>query len=309
MSAHDNLPRTQFGDVQFPGEVTHLRLQYRHHVHEYPHSPGGSPEKLGRALYRVTILGNFQDRFAAYPGLYPDGMNTMRGYAVAGLTLTLTHPTVGRFPAFITSWDQVKDAKIRSGEKVEIEFLEDQSAQFLVDTSFNANHVAALGPSAAQIASDLAAIQADLNLTQNDVSIFDAFQVAVNSVLAIQDTADQYGNRLNAGIVQVIGLCQQLDALQSMQDARCWPVIDGIRELNAIAVHVQNDLQQNSVKLMDWTVPFTQSLIQIAITLYGDASRQSDLLSLNAVDDPMNVPAGFDIRYYPLTTQEIAAAS
>jgi hypothetical protein len=42
MSAADFQPRTQFGDIQFPSEMTHLRMQFRHHVHEYPHTPGGS---------------------------------------------------------------------------------------------------------------------------------------------------------------------------------------------------------------------------------------------------------------------------
>jgi hypothetical protein len=308
MSAHDGLPRTKFGDIEFPGEVTHLRLVFRHHVHEYPHSPGGSPEKLGRGLYRVSITAQFHDRFPLYPGLYPDALNRMRGYAELGATLTLRHPTVGEFPAFITSWDQVKSGKVRSGEQVEIEFLEDQSASFALTAISELQHLTAVGPTAQQLATDLAATQKDLTLSANDISIFAALQTAANAVVALKDTSLLYGNRYVAAVAQMINLCQQIDALPSMQDARAWPVIDTLRELWALGVDASNDAQAQQVKMSTYIVPYTQSVIEIAIALFGDASKQTDILSLNPIDDPSRVLAGTRIRYYPPTPQQRLAA-
>ncbi len=98
VTAQTGLPQTQFGDIKFPGETHHVSLVLRHHVHEYPHSPGGNVEKLGRSLYKVTVRGNFQATFPAFPDLYPNGMNTLRGYAEQMQTLTFVHPTIGSNP-------------------------------------------------------------------------------------------------------------------------------------------------------------------------------------------------------------------
>jgi len=299
MSAHDGLPRTKFGDVEFPGEVIDLDGEGRHHAHEYPHAPGGAPEKLGRRLYRVTIEAPFHATLPLYPGLYPDGMNTMRGYFEQQATLQLTHPTAGQFPAFITRWKQKKSAKVRSGELVSMDFLEDQAASFALAALTTSTGASALEPTAAQLQSDLAAAQNDIQLSPADASLFDALQASVNSVLALQDTANLYGNRLNASLAQMVNLCSQIDGLTSLQDARAWPVIDTLRNLQALGIKIQNDQLAQQVNLALYTVPFTQPVLQLALTLYGDASKQSDLLSLNQINDPMNVRAGTSIKYYP----------
>lgn len=306
MSAFDGLPRTKFGDIQFPGEIHRLRSVFRHHVFEYPHSPGGAIEKLGRGLWQCTVRGNFQATFPGYPDLYPNSMATLRGYYGLGATLNFTHPTLGTFPAMITSWDQVKDAKIRSGEKVDIEFLEDQDASFSVTETLVSADYTAIGPSAQQLAAELAAIRGDLTLSQNDLSLFDAIQSTVNSVLALKDTANLYGNLYAAKVLQVVSLCQQLDVSQNMQDARAWPLVDAMQVVWQNAIRIEQDLQAQRAQLSDYTVPFAMPLLQVAINLYGDASRQEDLLALNSdrIDNPISIRAGTDIRYYPPTPQD-----
>lgn len=308
-ASQDVYALTQFGDIYFPGETHHLDGKYRHHVHEYPHSPGGAPEKLGRALYHVTVRGNFQSTFPRYPDLYPNGMNKLRGYYELGTTLTFQHPTAGRFPAFIVSWSQVRDARMLSGEKVDIEFLEDQSAQFALAELVLSADETSIGISEAQLEQDLASVQEQLALTQNTLSIFDALQTAVNLVLAVQDTSKLYGNLYAARVNQVVGLCQQLDAAMDLQDARAWPLVADVQAVWQNALNISSDLQQQRVEIQYYTVPFTMPLAQVAINLYSDASRQSDLLSLNAdvVVDPLSVTANTKLRYYPNTASQTIA--
>lgn len=311
MSAHDNLPRSQFGSIIFPGEAHVVDGEYRHHIHEYPHSPGGAPEKLGRKLYRVQVRAPFHNTFPAYPNLYPEGMNTMRGYFEQGVTLPFTHPTVGTFPAFITRWRQSKSAKVRSGETVDFDVLEDQGPSFaLTDTVVQAGPTA-LQPTADQLASDLEQVRAQLTLSHNDISVFDALQAAVSAVLAVQDTKQLYSNLFAAKIEQTISLCQQLDASMNLQDPRAWPLVDDIQAIWVQAQRISNDLHQTNLTLQHYTVPFTMPVLQIAINLYGDASRQGDILSLNSnkIDDPLRVPAGTDIQYYPRTPQDTIASA
>lgn len=314
MSAFDFQPRHKFGDVEFPSANTRVRLVFRHHVHEYPHSPGGSPEKLGRALIQVTCRVSFQATFAAYPDLYPGGMNKIFGYAAKGTTLPFTHPSRGTFPAFITNWDQEWEAKCRSGESVDIEFLEDQEASYALAATSSTTFSQAIAISAAQLAADLQAARqggfgGDLTPSAGGLGVFDALQNAVNAVTALQDTATLYQNRYSAAVDQVVGLCRQIDQMDSMQDVRAWPIIDDLRAVWSLSVRLQNDLQSQQAQLKTYTVPYPQSLAQIALTLYGDASRISDLTSLNPIDDVTNVPAGTQIRYYPPTPQAVAAAA
>lgn len=309
--ARDTYPRTRFGDVEFPGESHDLDGTYRKHIHEYPHSPGGDPEKLGRALYTCSIRGNFGSTFQAYPGLYPDGMNKLRGYFESGTTLNLRHPTVGEFAAFITRWKQVKTPKNNSGEIVDIEFLEDTSTSFALNDTVDTLTFTSIGPSAAQLASDLAAVQAQLNLSANDVNAFDALQTTVASILAIQDQVNLYDSALGDKVGQVIGLCAQLDASISMQDARAWPIVDDLQQVWLNAVTINQDLLAQQATIELYPVPFTMTLVQIAVNLYNDASRQTDLISLNSnvVDDPLRVMAGTLIRYYPNNQQQTIQAT
>lgn len=311
MSAADNLPRTQFGSVVFPSEVTRLRMQFRHHVHEYPHAPGGSPEKLGRGLVNVTVRASFQDRFPAYPNLYPAGMQQMFVYAQNGSTQNLVHPSSGTFPAFIINWDQEKEAKLRSGEKVDIEFLEDQESSFALAAIATPDSSASLSPTSDQLAEDWLSASVQLGVTTSDQSVFDALQNAVATVEGFSDTTQLYGNRYAAALTNVINLCSQVEKLQSMQDVRAWPVLDTLFQLWEQAVSASKDLQSQRVQLQIYVVPRTMSVIEIAMFLYkGDASRQVDILTLNSdvITNPLRVRAATQIRYYTTPPAQIQAA-
>jgi hypothetical protein len=318
-TAAAGLPSTQFGDVKFPSEMTRLHFAGDHHIHKYPHSPGGAPEKLGRGLYHCTIRASFQATLPGYPDLYPNGMNKIRSYAEFQSTLPFQHPSMdGTFPAFIVNWDQAKDAKILSGEKVDIEFLEDQEASFALAAIAVTADDTAVAATSQQLSSTLFALAGPpdgtggpvvLQLRQADFGLFAALQTAVNAMLAFRDQAQLYGNRYAAAVQNVLNLCSQIDSLGSMQDARAWPVIDVLRQLQAQAVGTQQDLQNQQAKLKKYNVPFTQPLMQISMTLYGDTSNFEQLLALNAgsFDNAMQVPAATPILYYPPTVQQLQA--
>ena len=299
MSAHDNAPRTQFGAIAFPGEQHGLDGHGRHHVHEYAHSPGGSPEKFGRGLYTCVIQGVFHDRFPAYPDLYPNGMNALRRMFETQVTATLVHPTAGTFPAFITSWSQVKKSRVRSGEAVNITFLEDSESLFLAD-SISKPSQGTVGSNAAALASTLANLQASLALKNGDPAVFASIQDAANAIVAVQDTAGLYGSLITTRVEQLVNLCATADSLTSMQDPRAWPVVDALHALWAVGNAIYQDTQAKHVQLLTYVVPQPMTLSAIAIKIYNDAARQGDLASLNTtILNPLRVPAGTPIRYYP----------
>lgn len=301
--AHEGLVRTSFSGIEFPAERHVLHGSARRYVHEYPHAPGGAPEKLGRGLYNITISANFQATFAGYPDLYPNGMTNLRRLFEQQVTATLVHPTVGSFDAFITDWRQVKDARMLSGEKVEIEFLEDQETQFLatglVSESADATTVAS---SAELLDAELEAVRGQLALSPTEMSIFGAIQSTANSILAFRDTSALYGNLLSAKVEQLQRLCGRADGFGGMQDPIAWPVVNALHDLAAATQRFAKDVQSKQATLQTYVVPRTMPLAMIAASLYdGDASRQSDLLALNAtiITNPLSVPAGTSLKYYP----------
>src|ERR1019366_6889543 len=64
------------GTIHFPVESSRIEGGQRDHLHKYPHSPGASPEKLGRESYLYHVTSKFDTGFndGAYPGLYPYGL-------------------------------------------------------------------------------------------------------------------------------------------------------------------------------------------------------------------------------------------
>lgn len=305
MATFDSLPRHQFGSVIFPGRTTRLTVAGRVFEHEYPHVKKGAAEKLGAKLRRCTIEIPADSRMPAYPNLYPAGMLQLLAWAESQSTQTLQHRSAGKWPAFIVNYDQLLDSRIRSGEKVELQFLEDTPDDFTADKIAPVNPNQSLSPTAGQLALDLANIRAQLSLTSNDEDLFSALQSVVSDVVAVQDTRELYGNLYAAKIQSVIDMCSQLhDATPSLQDVRAWPVVEDLVTLRALAIGAQQDLTAKNLRLLEYVNPTAQPLLTIARVLYGDASRQSDLLSLNAdtVVNPMRVPAGAKIRYYPAST-------
>lgn len=311
MSVADDLFPTQFGDILFPSEMTHLRMQFRHHVHEYPHTNLGKPEKLGAGLTRVSVLGQFHTTFSKYPALYPRGLRQLFTYAQNGATLDFVHPSLGRFPAFITDWDQQKSARIRSGEAVEITFLQDPPNFTIADISADSSSQGSVDSAAAAwefaVANALLTLQ---GLSTSTLDLFSGLSALLNEVIGIKDQAKLYANLYSDKLQGVLNLCAQIDSRIDLQDQRAWPTIDALRSLQSSTVDALNNVQQQTQTILTYTVPSTQPLAQVAVTLFGDAGETDGLLSLNGarIVDPMRVPAATAIRYYPPTPNQRAAA-
>jgi hypothetical protein len=307
MSAFDSQTPTQFGSVIFPRSMRTLHLVGRHHTHEYPHSPGGAPEKLGRGLYNVTIQAPFHDKFPRYPGLYPQGLAQMKQYAETQETQTLIDAPNGSYPCFIVDYKQVWIAKSRSGETLEVEFLEDQQTLFLVGAIAQSAQVS-IKTSADAFTSTLAAIKAQLQLRNGSQSIFDSIQNTANAVFAIKDTVGLYGNLLAAKVDQLTQLCARADSLGEIQTPRAWPLVDALHNLWFQCVQLAKDLARTQVQLLSYVVPSTGPIQTIALNLYGDATKTTDILTLNAGtigENALKVPAGTQLRYYPAPSRSV----
>ncbi len=100
MAAFDALLRASFLDYPFPVQDIDVKGGLRDHVHEYPHAPGGAPEKLGRKLYEFTFTCPFLTGLRGYPKLWPETLATLRIFFEGQNTGDLVVPTIGTINTF-----------------------------------------------------------------------------------------------------------------------------------------------------------------------------------------------------------------
>jgi prophage DNA circulation protein len=285
------LPRAKFGEFEFPVESMRIKGGLRDHVHEYPHSPGGAPEKLGRKLYEIDVTSNFQTTFRAWPGLWPDRLHDLRDMFEKETTAALVIPTIGTIQAYCFEWDQEMAAKILSGEKATFKFREDQTSAFLVE-NFVQVSVQSMAAAGDRFAAEAAK-------QDPKIGIFDQITNAVNAGLALIDTANAYFGLVEAKILAVIQLCREADQRVSLfLDPSNNAMLEALKELWASATTLHENIMQKSSPLTTYTVPATMPVTQISTLIYGSTDRAMEILQLNPIENAFEVPGGMRLRVY-----------
>lgn len=293
-----------------------VRGALNHHVHVYPHAAGGAFENLERKLYEIRMTCPFLQRLAKYPGLWPTKLATLRTQFETGEAGRLTIPTVGTITARCLSWPEEMDAKIQSGVMVELEFIEDQSQLNLVETliatasanvedaasayadvlaDYKADATAGFPPSASS-ATVLSAAQKSTLLS---LDLLDTISSVANDVFALKDQADLESSIFIAKIDRLSAIIQEADrTVVELQKPERYSLLDALRNLWTANRQLQKDLQGRSSPLETFIVPMTMSVTDVSAAIYGDNSHAVELMQLNALDDPLSIPAGTRVKYY-----------
>jgi hypothetical protein len=305
MSAFDNFPSASFDGIFFPWEERTIRGAVREHQHKYPHTAGAALETLGRELYVISFRCNFSDTFKLYPNLYPISLESLRNRFEKEIRADLDVPGLGTITAVCTEWQQTASPKeSRSGEKVNLTFLEDIQDAFLINNLIGIS-TQSLAASQKEWKLNVNKIRADF-AAQKALPFFDAITDAVNSVLAIVDTAQAYGNLLEAKILAAAQLIYQADRrVRYLNDPTNAEILQAMLQLWDASRALHEDLLKTGGGLVEFLVSRTMSVIELSKALYnGDGTRAVELMQLNALPDPYMVPPGFRLRYY----QELKAA-
>lgn len=280
--------------IEFPVRHVTVKGSMRHHIHEYPHSPGGAYEQLGRKLYEIHMTSSFMETFAGYPGLWPLNLDTLRSSFERGDPGALTIPTIGTIDARCVNWSQSMDARVQSGEEIEFEFLEDQSQLFLVDFIVAKNTV--------EMKSAVSNFEIEVEKSGSDVSVFDQIRATANLVLAYVDQGEAFSNLLAAKIEGLVAIIDEVDRdVDMLQNPQNWAVFNALRDLWASSVALFQDLLQTKGEIKVFVVPMTMPIGDVSSAIYGDNTHGVELLQLNPVDDAFVIPAATRIRYYPST--------
>lgn len=297
-SAFDSLQRASFLGIEFPISGCEVAGGIRDHIHEYPHAAGGSPEKMGRKLYIIRMQGNFQDRFPAYPKLWPQGLRQLRESFDKQLSGDLAIPTIGKMKCYARSWVQTMNPKAsRSGETTTFEFCEDADSHI----EFTEVNGSTLSLSKKLSAMEAAKLQTEFASTK-DISVFDAVSNAINSVLAIGDLSNAALNLVTAKLLAVTDLCGQASNTLTAKNMKNAYIISALHDAWDTARQSNANLFKSQSRPLKYTVPFTMPMSSISTTLYGDATHTVELMQLNAVEDAFAVRAGTNIVYVQSST-------
>lgn len=293
----DGLKPMSFAGTAFPYKTYRVTGGIRKHEFNYPHNPGGVTEKLGRKLYQVHVSSNFTaGLLRVYPNLWAD-LKRLRGKFVNQDTETFNIPHIGEMQMFADDWVESVNHKDRSTIDVEMTFTEELPDDFTIGkiatTNSGQTFVDGLDNFNAQV------LLNKLLLTQNTQNIFGAINAICSSILGIKDQLDLYGSLIVSKIDGATQIIRDADQqVRELNNPDFWPLLDSLHDLWAASIQLQQDVQNTGVKLRVFTTPLRMTVAQISSAIFGDNSRAVDIMTLNPLDDPLAVPAGFQIQYY-----------
>lgn len=283
MNYLDTLPRMTFDGLPIPFKRLTIKGGLREHTHEFPHADGGAVEKLGRKLYTFNVNAIFLDEARGFTNL----LNTvadLRNKFEFGRTGELVVPNIGTILAVATNWTETLDAKMRSGEEVEIEFLEDE--EFLLkDIVSEAGYYDLV---AAEVA-----LQLEVAKLPAPPDLFAALADAVDSVAAIGDQVELMGNQIEARVRKVQSLCERIDrSLDILNKPVNHKLLDALHGVWEASVKLHANVLKSTTGVVLYTTPVRMSVSQVSVAVYGKTSRAVDIMRSNAIEDAFSIPAG-----------------
>jgi hypothetical protein len=340
MSILDQLPRASFDGIEFPVKRIEVIGGLRDHVHEYPHSPGGAPEKLGRKLYTFRFATLFDARGLRYgENLYPGALAELRDRFEEGLTADLHVPNIGTIPAYCFNWSQVLEATLRSGETADLEFREDQASAFLFEGLVNVNTTGlaaalenfnvqlqpffdggTMAPTGAIIPPPATAevppramtkAEALAQLRQRDVTALESIRAGFVQATSLLDQGELYVGLVQAKAEAVIQGCSRAyETIEFFKNPLAWRQVQGFKQLWAATQELYTTSSGRANRTLLYTVPATMGVGDISRLIYGDAERAVLILRLNAFPDAFQIQAGTVVRYFdPATLRGVSATA
>lgn len=294
----DGAPKASWDGVTFAIDEVEIVGEGRFVIHEYPHQDGGDVEKMGRKLYVIRVNAIFDEGMKGYPGNYPGSIDALVRRAELGGGYRLVLPNAGSIVCVCTKWPRKWVAQVRSGERMSLEFIEDETIN---DLDTFAQNVASYDTVQANF--DAAASYRPLALNVPDAD-WVALENAVAAVMRMRDQADRRVAVIEAKVLSVSQMISRID--RAITTPIAYPLVRALIDLYESAAKLTLDTSPVRLALRNWTVPKLTDITSISRALYGRTDKATDLLQLNAIEDAFAIPAGTNIRWFPLPSQVAA---
>lgn len=309
-TAFSKLQKASFDGVEFPFESISTIGVMRDFIHEFPHTPTGKPELMGRKNYEFKLRCPFFRGLPFYPDLWPNRLYSLRTKFEIQRIGELHIPTFGTVNAYIRSIEIETTSQILSGERVNITFIENDNPQDFISSA-----ITTVGPVSidAQLEQVIAKYK-QKNIgdkaprsNANDLGDVDAVRIgslltalddSVGALIAVRDQVDVYGSLVEAKTQRVAAQCDALDKAFRINNGDA-AAIQANLALWANIVSSLNDIQSKQTDLLVYITPRLMTINDLSIVLYNDTTHSTELLQINPIDDANNIPPNTRIKYYP----------
>lgn len=287
-----DLQRASFFGIAFACPRYSIKGGIRDHVHEYRHTPGGQPEKLGRRLYTIEMDALFSTETLDYQGAWPGDLYSLRRQFEQETTADLVIPTLGTIQAYCVDWTiDTNFRSMRDGEHAHFTFREDALAVLAADTIIQTNF------SAMPKLSDALILEAEA--VDIDVDVFQAIVNFANDIQALGQQIELQAEIMADKVDSIIVAVQRIDAtLDVLNDPPHHKVVAALHNLGAAAVRLKKDILRKSVPIVSFTTPSLMSITDVSVSIYGSTERAIEIMQLNALDDPFSILPGTALRVY-----------
>jgi prophage DNA circulation protein len=337
MTAFQQLAKASFDGIAFPIKSCDVSGGIRDHIHEYPHTPGGATEKLGRKLYRVRMSGLFDVRVSGYGNnLWPGDLSDLRDRFEDQVTSTLHIPTIGDIEAYCVTWSQRAAPEQQSGETTEFEFVEDQAQAFLVNGLVQVTSTT-LRTAGEQFDQEFAPLLAGgtvsataptrivappagttpraktfavsyTQLRQRDVDALNQVRQAYQKALTIAEQPDRYADQvLRAADALVTTCAQTYEKVRILKNPLMHSRARAFKRLWASATELRKGVAGQTARILVYRAQTDTTIGAVSRAIYGDSSYAAQIMQLNAIPDPFMIRKETLLRYYDPNTSQTAA--
>jgi hypothetical protein len=284
------LPACSFGGVG-PLPVVEQETDGGHAFveHEAYGRAGADLEPTGQKAYRGSVTFALFNGLRGFPSdLWPDRYYDLLVKIEAGVD-TFVHHTKGSFQALLHDWKEKADPDHRDGVYLTVQWVEhNASAGKLLGTGEGTPQTSTeRARDQAQTADDAAA-QAGAKATgYTDVAPVVGAQLSALEALD-QPTPQQIAAAFGAMLSPVAANL----SLAALSLAAAHDAVVALEDLRATLVALQQRFLGNAASSSSFTVPADMALWEVAVAVYGAASRASLISGANRVPDPSRIRAG-----------------
>jgi prophage DNA circulation protein len=286
----------KFGSIAFPWVKMDIRGGVRFVHHKAPHIDGSITELLGRETYEFKFAIPADNNLIQFPGFYDNQWPKLRGFFELSTQDTLEIPGIGAIEAWASSWSESADARKSSGIAAEVSFFEDTNNLFL-----DAEAVGREAGSLPSVVSNFqieranyeAAPQSPSMSTPRWTRVKANMQSLESAALSLVAYRDKYELYVSSQITQVNRV---LDLATAVTEDLHHEIYTHQSLRNAVSsLWATTRRFKNTVVVKDPIVyesPIDGTISQIALRIYGMHKHVVDIMHLNVIPQPLNIPVG-----------------
>lgn len=280
----EHLSPFAYEGVEFPALDTSLSAGHDSAKHAGYRQRGADVETTGPKpkviKVKVPLYNGLHWPSALFPGVYADLVRVLDS-TPQGL---LTHPTRGLLSVHVDEWTESFEGKTKDGLTLEITFTEQRGEATLLE----------FAPAASP--ADVAIAQAAaVDAAAAGLSLADRFLGFADDVASVMDdlaSADATLTQAIASADALVRRCQDDLDDPALAASQYFPLRSAVgATLAAVTARVA---ERSGDRPGTFRLPVAMSIAEVAAhpDVYGDASRMGDLLAVNALADPSDIPAG-----------------